>query len=104
MTYEISHDPQGVISDGSKDPNTEMQGRLPRDANPGESAEEQIERRVDFLVRELDEFCAMANNSETRDLIEKEAIGIGQVHFRAGLILDFLRSDKAPKLRMIKNG
>jgi 3-methyladenine DNA glycosylase AlkD len=69
----------------------------------GETAEEQIERRIDFLVRELDEFTAMANNPETVDLIEKESIGIGQVRFRAQLILAFLEARKAPKLRMISN-
>jgi hypothetical protein len=44
----------------------------------GESAEEQIERRCDFIMRELNELCAMAVNSETVDLIEKEKITIGQ--------------------------
>jgi hypothetical protein len=66
----------------------------------GASAEEQLERRVDFLVRELDELCLMANNHETRDLIVNEAIGIGQVQLRASLILSFL--SEAPKLRVVK--
>lgn len=69
---------------------------------PTDTASIQIERKVDWLVRELDELCAMANNAETRDLVAKEAIGIGQIQFRAGLILDFLRTDK-PSLRVVSN-
>lgn len=65
------------------------------------SAEEQLERRVDFLVREMDELCLMANNQETRDLIVNEAIGIGQVQFRASLILSFL--NEAPKLKVVRS-
>lgn len=70
---------------------------------PPLSAEEQIERKVDWLVRELDELCAMANNAETRDLIAKESIGIGQIQFRASLILSFLNSDK-PYLKVVSRG
>ena len=69
-------------------------------AEPEQTAEVQIERRVDFLVRELDELCLMANNPETRDLIANEAIGIGQVQFRASLILSFLNAE--PKLRVVR--
>lgn len=69
---------------------------------PPLSAEEQMERKVDWLVRELDELVAMANNRETRDLVEKEAIGIGQIRFRAGLILSFLDADK-PRLKVVSN-
>lgn len=71
---------------------------------PGLSPEEQIERRVDFLVRELDELCGMANDAGMRRLVLKEAIGIGQIHSRAGLILSFLDADKATKLRIVKHG
>ncbi|WP_375413061.1 hypothetical protein [uncultured Bradyrhizobium sp.] len=61
---------------------------------------EHLERRVDFLVREMDELVAMANNSETRQMIENEAIGIGQVQLRAGLILTLLK--EVPKLRVVR--
>lgn len=71
---------------------------------PGQSPEEQLERRVDFLVRELDELMAMANDANSRPLILKEAIGIGQVYSRAGLILSFLDADKATKLRIVRHG
>lgn len=67
------------------------------------SAEDQIERKVDWLVRELDELCALANNAETRDLVANEAIGIGQIQFRAGLILSFLNADK-PQLKVVHRG
>lgn len=35
-----SHDPRGVISEGSKAPDIEMQGRLPRDARSPQVNEE----------------------------------------------------------------
>lgn len=70
--------------------------------DPVLSSEEQIERKVDWLVRELDELCRLANNAETRDLIAKEAIGVGQIQFRAGLILAFLDVNK-PRLTVVKN-
>lgn len=70
----------------------------------GQSAEEQIERRVDFILRELDEFCAMAANSETIDLIEREKIGLGQIITRSQLIASFLMARTAGKLRIVKNG
>jgi hypothetical protein len=69
----------------------------------GQSAEEQIERRIDFLVRELDELCSLANNPETRDLVAAQQIGIGQIQFRGALILGFLKSHENSKLRMVKN-
>lgn len=71
-------------------------------ADPVLSAEEQIGRKCDWLVREMDELCALANNSETRDLIAKEALAIGQIQFRAGLILSFLAADK-PRLTVVQN-
>jgi hypothetical protein len=70
---------------------------------PADTAELQIERRVDALVRELDELMAMAANHETVDLIEHEKIGIGQCATRCQLILSFLAARKPPQLRMIRN-
>ena len=75
-----------------------------RDQIEGQSAEEQIEARVDWLVRQLDELCAMASNPETQDLIAGQTIGIGQIVSRAQLILSFLASRKPPKLKVISNG
>jgi hypothetical protein len=69
----------------------------------GEKAEVQMERRVDFICRELIEFAAMANNTETVDLIEGQAIGLGQIQFRAQLILSFLQARAIPKLKMVQN-
>ena len=73
-----------------------------RDMMEGQSAEEQLEAKIDWLVRQMDELCALANNRETRDLIEKQALGIGQIQFRAGLILSFLDADKA-RLTVVSN-
>lgn len=67
---------------------------------PALSAEEQIERKVDGIVRELDELCAMAANPETVDLVEHERVGIGQIISRAQLIGSFLMA-RTPKLRVI---
>jgi hypothetical protein len=66
------------------------------------TAEEQIERRVDALVREMDEIVALANNPETRDLIEREAIGVGQILFRAELALSFLAARNPGKFRIVR--
>lgn len=66
------------------------------------SAEDQIERKIDWLVREMDELCKLANNPETRDLCATQSIGIGQIQFRAGLILTFLDADK-PRLKVVSN-
>ena len=60
----------------------------------GEPAEVQIGYRIDCIVRELDEFCAMTNNPETVDLIESQKIGIGQIISRAQLIQSFLMARK----------
>jgi hypothetical protein len=68
----------------------------------GVSAEEQMERRVDFIIRELDEIVGMANNSETVDLVENESIGIGQIRFRAELALSFLDARKSPKFKVVR--
>lgn len=69
--------------------------------DPVLSAEEQLERKVDWLVRQMDELCSQANNAETRDLIETQSIGIGQIQFRASLILSFLGK---PALRVASHG
>ena len=62
---------------------------------------EDIERRTDYVIRELDEFCAMAANAETVDLINAERIAFGQMQTRVQLILSFLL---ASKFRIISNG
>lgn len=71
---------------------------------PAETAELQIERRADFIIRELDEFCAMASNTETIDLIEREKIAIGQILTRAQLVASFLMMRHPGKLRIVHNG
>ena len=68
---------------------------------PEETAELQIERRCDFILREMDEFCAMALNNETVDLIQNERIAFGQILLRAELIRGFLMSSQ-PHLRVIR--
>jgi hypothetical protein len=69
-----------------------------------DSAEVQIERRADFILRELDEFCALATHHETIDLIEGQRIAIGQIMTRTQLILSFLQQRNLGRLRIISNG
>ena len=66
------------------------------------SAEEQIERRCDAIIRELDEFCGMASNPETVDLMETQRIAVGQMLTRVQLIAEFLMS-RQPRLKMVRN-
>lgn len=51
-----------------------------------QSAEVQIGYRLDCMVRELDELCAMAAHPETVDLIESNIAGVGQVFARCKTI------------------
>lgn len=61
--------------------------------------EEDLERRLDFIVRELDEFCALASNPETTRLAHSQKIAFGQIYARVSLILSFYLSHKR-----VKNG
>jgi hypothetical protein len=70
----------------------------------GEPAAVQIEYRIDALVREMDELCALAANAETVDLVEQQKIGIGRIATRSQLILSLLLARKPSGLRIVKNG
>lgn len=68
----------------------------------GEPAETQIEYRMDCVLRELDEFMAMAANPETVDLIDRNKIMMGQIMTRSQLIGAFLMArNTKPGLRQI---
>jgi hypothetical protein len=70
----------------------------------GEPAETQIEYRMDCVLRELDEFMAMAANSETVDLIDSNRVLMGQIMTRAQLIGAFLMArNTKPGLRVVQN-
>jgi hypothetical protein len=71
---------------------------------PALSAEEQMERRVDSIIRDLDELIAFAANAETVDLVEGQRIGVGQIVSRAQLVASFLLSRNPNKLRVVSNG
>lgn len=75
-----------------------------RDEMDDNSAETQIERRVDFIIRELDEFCRLATNRETADLIEGQSPALGQIQTRIQLILSFVAARKPTSFRIIRNG
>lgn len=70
--------------------------------DPVLSAEEQTERKVDAIIRELDEFCAMANNPETVDLVEGQKIAFGQMMVRIQLIMGFLLARKPATFRIVR--
>jgi len=70
---------------------------------PGLSPAEQIERKIDWIVRELDELCILANNPETVDLVDNQRVGIGQIISRSQLIGSFLLSRK-PSLKVVPRG
>lgn len=72
-------------------------------SDPALSPEEQMERRLDYLIRELDELCAMAANPETVDLVDNQRVGIGQVISRSQLIASFLMARK-PQLKVVPRG
>ncbi len=67
------------------------------------SAEVQIERKVDSIIRDLDELCALASNSETVDLVEAQVLALGQLHKRAQLVLALIAARQTPRLKLVKN-
>ena len=68
---------------------------------PG-SPEQRLEERIDRLISEMDELMVVARHRPS--LIESQSIGIGQIAFRAQLILSWLEARKAPMLKVVKNG
>lgn len=70
--------------------------------DPVLTAEEQLERKCDWLIRELDEITALAANPETSDLVEGQQLSIGQMATRVQLVLAFLANRK-PRLTVVKN-
>lgn len=70
--------------------------------DPVLTAEEQLERKCDWLVRELDEIVAMAANKETVDLVEGQRVAVGQIVMRAQLVAAFLMT-RQPQLKVVQN-
>lgn len=66
------------------------------------SAEEQMERRIDSVVRDLDEIIAFAANIETVDLVLGQRVAVGQLVARVQLLGSFVNA-KPPGLRMVRN-
>ncbi|MBR0868906.1 hypothetical protein JQ633_00940 [Bradyrhizobium tropiciagri] len=69
---------------------------------PPMSPAEEMEAKVDFIVRELDELCAMANNPETVDLVESQKVAFGQIAVRIQLIMGFLLARNPPSFRIVR--
>lgn len=68
--------------------------------DPVLSAEEQLERKVDWFIRELDELCALSANSETVDLVETQRVAVGQMLVRIQLVAAFLMA-RQPHLKVV---
>jgi len=73
-------------------------------SDPLLSQEEQLERRLDWIVRELDEVCAMAANPETVEVVDKQRVGVGQIVSRSQLIASFLLARKPGPKVVANNG
>ena len=69
---------------------------------PEETAELQMERRIDSVVRDLDEIIAFAANIETVDLVLGQRVAVGQLVARVQLLGSFVNA-KPPGLRMVRN-
>jgi len=66
-------------------------------------AEDKVARRVNGVINDLDELCAMAANAETVDLIENERLAVWQILTRAQLIAAFLAA-RQPQLKVVSRG
>jgi len=73
-------------------------------SEPEDTAELQLERKMDAIIRDLDEICRLASNSETVDLVDGQRVAVGQMKVRVDLIASFLMARKPPGLRIVKNG
>ena len=73
------------------------------DNDPVLSAEDQMERKLDAIIRELDDICAFSADPETVDLVEGQRVAVGQIVVRAQLIAAFLMA-RQPHLRVVSNG
>lgn len=65
--------------------------------------ETQVEYRLDCMIRELDELCALAANSETVGIIDANRIAVGQIKTRVDLIASFLMS-RHPNFKVVGRG
>ena len=68
-----------------------------------EPKETQVEYRLDCMLRELDEMCAIAANPETAGIMDANRIAIGQIKTRVDLIASFIMARK-PQRRIYGRG
>lgn len=59
-----------------------------------EFAEDKLARKINSVISDLDDLCAMASNPDTAGLVEAEQISMGQINTRIQLILSFLMARK----------
>lgn len=56
-----------------------------------------VEQRIDRLVTDLDEICAIAANPVTARYVAEESIGIAQIMLRSQLLLSAIANTKKEK-------
>lgn len=91
-----------VMSDLDQDLQT-IRRVMEDDMGEGLSPEEQLERRCDGIIRELDEVLAMAVDPNKVDLIEGEYQSISQMLVRVEIVASILnqRAEKARRIRLV---
>lgn len=65
-------------------------------------ADTQLEYRLDRLISELDELCAMANSNP--GLFEHQMIAVGQMLSRAQLVASAILGRPYPNMRIVGRG
>ncbi len=70
--------------------------------DPGTPAQ-QLEQRVDYIIRELDEICKMAVNPETSDLIAGRKFELKEIVRRSMRAILLIEARKAAPFRRHSN-
>lgn len=65
--------------------------------DPVLSDAEELERKIDAMIREADELMALAANPKTADQLEPHKTAIGQLMSRVQLVASFLLDRKPPQ-------
>ena len=71
---------------------------------PALSAEVQIERRIDWLLRDVDDFMVLANDPASKHLLKPHWRAFDQAASRLQLAASALEAEKPNNFRVIRNG
>lgn len=69
---------------------------------PPVTPEEEVEAKLDWILRELDEVCAMAKDPIKSDLVAPQKRLIGMIEGRIDLIIGFLLAKHPPSFRIVR--